>query len=85
MTETTNNRLPLLKLILGAGVFAYEKRFVLARSLWLPFLIGMTLSFADSLGVKIIGDGNESGAGLVLKRVATALCCLSLPACFSLQ
>ena len=63
MTETTNNRLPLLKLILGAGVFAYEKRFVLARSLWLPFLIGMTLSFADSLGVKIIGDGNESGAG----------------------
>ena len=63
MTETTNRRLPLLKLILGAGVFAYEKRFVLARSLWLQFLIGMTLSFADSLGVKIIGDGNESGAG----------------------
>ena len=48
--ENINNRLPLFKLILGAAIFAYEKRFVLARSLWLPFFIGMSLSLANSFG-----------------------------------
>ena len=56
MTENTNSKLPLLKLIFGAAIFAYEKRFVLARSLWLPFVIGMSLSFADSFGVDVGGD-----------------------------
>lgn len=60
MTDHIATRLPLLKLILGAAVFAYEKRFVLARSLWLPFAIGMSLSFADSFGVKIIGEQKEA-------------------------
>ena len=56
MTENTNSKLPLLKLIFGAAIFAYEKRFVLARSLWLPFVIGMSLPFADSFGVDVGGD-----------------------------
>lgn len=65
MNENLNSKLPLLKLIFGAAIFAFEKRFVLARSLWLPFVIGMSLSFADSFGIDVGGDlgvteeGNE--------------------------
>jgi len=77
MTENITIRLPLLKLILGSAIFAYEKRFVLARSLWLPFVIGVTLSFADSSSVKIIGEeiavGEVTGRYGVMLFVLTAM------------
>lgn len=41
---------------------------MLARSLWLPFVIGMSLSFADSFGVDVGGDlgVTEEGVNLIL-------------------
>ena len=72
MTENINNKLPLLKLIFGAAIFAYEKRFVLARSLWLPFFIGMSLSFADSFGVDVGGDLGVAEDGNELNQTNTS-------------
>lgn len=59
-----DSRIPLFKLILGSLVFAWDKRFILLRALWLPVVLGISLSFLDSFwGPGSVGETNENVSG----------------------
>jgi len=60
MFKRSDKKIPLLKLVFGAAIFSWEKRYDLARSLWLPFLFGLVLSLTDSFQ---FGDQSLSEAG----------------------
>lgn len=65
--------LPTVKILVGAVVLFWERRFVLARVLWAPVLIGLMLSSIGAALARPDGDASSSVLLLVPLLFVTAI------------